>query len=297
MAHKKGVGSSENGRDSKSKRLGVKLFGGQVAKQGSIIIRQRGSKYHLGENTYMGKDWTIHAKVPGHVKYTKGRRKRVFVNIVPFDQVEERLDVKEAVAVPVAKTIKATPTPEVVEAPKVEETPMAAAPAPEVEEIAKDEAPVVEEPKAEEVPVEEASTNEEEAPVDVAPEAEEPKAEEAPVEEAPAAEEPKVVEAPKAETEIVAEAKDDLRKIEGIGPKIATLLNDAGIFTFAELAATEASKVKEILVAAGSRYGFHDPTTWPEQAKMAAEGRWDDLKKWQDESDGGKPIEAKAEEE
>jgi large subunit ribosomal protein L27 len=63
MAHKKGVGSTDNGRDSKSKRLGVKLFGGQFAKAGNIIVRQRGTKYHPGENVYMGKDFTLHARI------------------------------------------------------------------------------------------------------------------------------------------------------------------------------------------------------------------------------------------
>ena len=90
---------------------------------------------------------------------------------------------------------------------------------------------------------------------------------------------------------------DDLKKIEGIGPKIASLLNDAGIMTFANLAATDASKVKEILAAAGSRFTMHNPTTWAQQAQMAADGKWAELKKWQDESDGGKPIDSSSEEE
>ena len=231
MAHKKGEGSTQNGRDSNPKFLGVKLYGGQAAKAGSIIVLQRGSKFHLGDNVYQGKDWTIHAKIEGKVKYVKGRRQRTFVHVIPFDQVEERLDVKptakkETVKVPVAKAVKAAPAPKV-EAPKSEDKPTPKAAAPK-----------------------------------------------------------------KAAT-----GKDDLRKVEGIGPKIASLLNEAGILTFADLAATDASKVKDILVAAGSRYGFHDPTTWPAQAKMAAEGRWDDLKKWQEELDGGKPAQSSSEEE
>ena len=71
MAHKKGVGSTDNGRDSKSKRLGVKLFGGQVARAGNIIVRQRGTKFHAGENVYAGRDFTLHAKVDGLVKFQK----------------------------------------------------------------------------------------------------------------------------------------------------------------------------------------------------------------------------------
>ncbi len=84
---------------------------------------------------------------------------------------------------------------------------------------------------------------------------------------------------------------DDLTKVEGIGPKISQILIDAGIPTFAKLAETEADKVREILAEAGNRYKSHDPETWPKQAKMAAEGKWDELKKWQDELDGGRSKE------
>ncbi|MEM6967609.1 MAG: glycosyltransferase, partial [Bacteroidota bacterium] len=83
--------------------------------------------------------------------------------------------------------------------------------------------------------------------------------------------------------------KDDLKKIEGIGPKIEGLLNEAGIFTYADLSNSKKSKIKTILSEAGSRYKMHDPTTWPKQAEMAAKGDWEALKKWQDELDGGKP--------
>ena len=83
MAHKKGVGSSDNGRDSKSNRLGVKLFGGQVAVAGNIIVRQRGTKFHPGNNVYMGKDHTLHVKVDGKVAFSKGKSDRTFVSIVP----------------------------------------------------------------------------------------------------------------------------------------------------------------------------------------------------------------------
>ncbi len=83
MAHKKGVGSTDNGRDSNSKRLGVKLFGGQFAKAGNIIVRQRGTKFHPGENVGMGKDFTLHALIEGTVEFRKRRLNRTFVNIVP----------------------------------------------------------------------------------------------------------------------------------------------------------------------------------------------------------------------
>ena len=82
MAHKKGVGSSDNGRDSKSKRLGVKLFGGQVALAGNIIVRQRGTKFHPGNGVGIGKDFTIFALNDGVVEFKKGFKNRTFINIV-----------------------------------------------------------------------------------------------------------------------------------------------------------------------------------------------------------------------
>jgi large subunit ribosomal protein L27 len=83
MAHKKGVGSSKNGRDSESKRLGVKIFGGQAASAGNIIVRQRGTKHHPGENVYAGKDYTLHARVEGTVKFEKKAGGKSFVSIEP----------------------------------------------------------------------------------------------------------------------------------------------------------------------------------------------------------------------
>ena len=82
MAHKKGVGSSDNGRDSNPKFLGVKLYGGQVAKAGNIIVRQRGTKFHPGDNVGIGKDHTLFALADGHVEYRTKRKNRTFVNIV-----------------------------------------------------------------------------------------------------------------------------------------------------------------------------------------------------------------------
>ena len=84
MAHKKGVGSSKNGRESESKRLGVKIFGGQAAVAGNIIVRQRGSKHNPGENVYMGNDHTLHAKVDGVVVFQKKKDNKSFVSVVPF---------------------------------------------------------------------------------------------------------------------------------------------------------------------------------------------------------------------
>ena len=103
MAHKKGVGSTDNGRDSISKRLGVKLFGGQAAKAGNIIVRQRGTKYHPGDNVYMGKDHTLHAKVDGTVQFSKAKNDRSIVNIVPANGSVATAPVKAAKKAVVAK--------------------------------------------------------------------------------------------------------------------------------------------------------------------------------------------------
>lgn len=83
MAHKKGVGSSKNGRESESKRLGVKIYGGQSAIAGNIIVRQRGTKHHPGENVGMGKDHTLFALVDGTVQFKKGRQDRSYVYVEP----------------------------------------------------------------------------------------------------------------------------------------------------------------------------------------------------------------------
>ena len=84
MAHKKGGGTTRNGRDSESKRLGVKVYGGQAINAGGIIIRQRGTKVHAGENVGLGKDHTLFALVDGTVKFAiKGEQKRQFVTVVP----------------------------------------------------------------------------------------------------------------------------------------------------------------------------------------------------------------------
>lgn len=85
MAHKKGVGSSRNGRDSNAKRLGVKRYGGQVVKAGSIIIRQRGTRIHPGVNVGKGSDDTLYAKVDGRVTYEFNRRAKKQVSIYPLD--------------------------------------------------------------------------------------------------------------------------------------------------------------------------------------------------------------------
>jgi large subunit ribosomal protein L27 len=86
MAHKKGVGSSKNGRESESKRLGVKRFDGQVVSAGSIIVRQRGAKIHPGNNVGVGSDYTLFAKVEGKVKFERKDKLRKQVSVYPVAQ-------------------------------------------------------------------------------------------------------------------------------------------------------------------------------------------------------------------
>lgn len=83
MAHKKGVGSSSNGRESESKRLGVKIFGGQRCVAGNIIVRQRGTVHNAGDNVGIGRDHTLYALVDGTVMFKKGRRDRSYVSVTP----------------------------------------------------------------------------------------------------------------------------------------------------------------------------------------------------------------------
>ena len=202
MAHKKGVGSSKNGRESESKRLGVKIYGGQFAKAGNILIRQRGTTHNPGENVGMGKDHTLFALIDGTVVFKKKLKNRSYVSVQPIVEVD----------------------------------------------VAIAEAPEVKVPKAEVKPVAKET---------------------------------------KAEVAVEAAEADDLRKIEGIGPKIAEIFNLAGISTFADLAGTSVEKLSEILTDAGSKCASKNPGTWLEQAKLAAEGNWDELKDLHEKLKGG----------
>jgi large subunit ribosomal protein L27 len=230
MAHKKGAGSTDNGRDSKAKYLGVKMYGGQKVRAGNILVRQRGTEFHPGANVYLSRDFTLHAGIDGIVGYKKSKENKRVVFITPYNAVAE-------VALPKAdakKEVKAAVAPKAaVVAPKAE------APAPKVEAVA--------------------------------PKAEAPTVEKAPVAPVAASGKP-----------------DDLKKVEGIGPKIEQLLHDKGILTFNDLAAASVESVRAILAEAGPRYTIHDPGTWGKQAEMAAAGKWDELKAWQKELDGGK---------
>jgi large subunit ribosomal protein L27 len=174
MAHKKGVGSSRNGRDSNPKRLGVKEYGGEFVTAGSILIRQRGSQFDPGSNVGQGRDFTLYAKIDGFVKFegNKQTRRISVYNVAP--------------SVAAAKS-----------------------------------------------------------------------------------------------------GTDDLAIIEGIGPKIAEVLNAAGITTFAQVAATSADSIKTILKASKARVGHWDPTTWPQQAALAAKGEFEALEKLKGELNAG----------
>lgn len=139
MAHKKGAGSSRNGRESHSKRLGIKIFGGQAAIAGNIIVRQRGTKHHPDNHVGIGKDHTLFALVDGTVVFTKKRDDKSYVSILPIED-QEPLAVIEKVAPakavkPAAKKVEAIEVEKEAPAKKVvakKETPEASAPSEEV---------------------------------------------------------------------------------------------------------------------------------------------------------------------
>ena len=126
MAHKKGVGSSKNGRESESKRLGVKLFGGEFAKAGNIIVRQRGTAHHPGENVGIGKDHTIYALIDGTVVFRKTKENRSFISVKSLTEKPAVAETKPKAAK--AKVIAETP----VEAPAAVEVETVVETAPEV---------------------------------------------------------------------------------------------------------------------------------------------------------------------
>ena len=248
MAHKKGAGSTDNGRDSKPKYLGVKLYGGQTAKAGNIIVRQRGTKFHPGDNVYKGKDYTLHAKVDGTVVFRRRRDDRTYVSILA-DDAAVAADTRPVIGTSEAARRFAKGGAGQASA-KTDSGATAAAATPKPTAVAP---PVVA------------------AAVDAVADIEEPTA-------------PAV---PSVETAEASE-RDDLKKIEGIGPKIEQLLNDGGFLTFAQLADGPTERIQEILTAAGPRYSIHNPGSWSRQAALARDGKWDELKTLQDELDGGK---------
>lgn len=236
MAHKKGVGSTDNGRDSNSKRLGVKLFGGQAAKAGNIIVRQRGTKFHPGDNVYKGKDFSLHAQVDGVVSFRRKKNNRTYVSVIPANG-----EVATAAPAPKKATKVAAPAPEAA----VEEKPVVeAAPAAPAKEEAKEKAAAK-----------------------------------------PAKKEKITLPSGKKINQ------DDLKIVEGIGPKIEGLLNEGGIHTWKDLAEADQDKVQAILDEAGSRYRMHSPATWAKQAQLAVDGKWAELEEYQDHLDGGREPE------
>src|SRR5215216_704134 len=102
MAHKKGVGSSRNGRDSRSQRLGVKRSDGQLVRAGTIVVRQRGTEFHVGNNVGIGKDHTIYAKIDGYVKFEPINRYRRRISVYPVALLPTSQPVAVAAAEPVA---------------------------------------------------------------------------------------------------------------------------------------------------------------------------------------------------
>ena len=234
MAHKKGVGSTDNGRDSKSKRLGVKLFGGEHALAGNIIIRQRGTKYHPGQNVYMGRDFTLHAGIEGKVTYTRGRKDRVLVSVLP-----EGATTQAAPAAKPRKAAKVAPAAKEITTGATKLEAMAAAPT-----VAPPSTPLTATLGGKKV------------------------------------------------------KQDDLKIVEGIGPKIEELLHAGGITTWQALADAPVGRVQEILTEAGPRYRTHKPGTWGKQAAMAVAGQWEALQTYQDRLEGGvEPGTASGEEE
>ena len=102
MAHKKGVGSSRNGRDSRSQRLGVKRSDGQLVRAGTIVVRQRGTEFHVGNNVGIGKDHTIYAKIDGYVKFEPISRQKRRISVYPVTLLPAAQPVAAAAAEPVA---------------------------------------------------------------------------------------------------------------------------------------------------------------------------------------------------
>ena len=139
MAHKKGAGSSRNGRESHSKRLGIKIFGGQAAIAGNIIVRQRGTKHHPDKNVGMGKDHTLFALVDGTVIFRKKTDSKSYVSVLPAT-VAAPVIVEEAPAAPVKKAATAKPKAAKAKAETTADVEESAAPAGEA-----DGAPVAEE--------------------------------------------------------------------------------------------------------------------------------------------------------
>jgi large subunit ribosomal protein L27 len=302
MAHKKGAGSSDNGRDSNPQYLGIKMYGGQSAIAGNILVRQRGTKFHPGVGVYMGKDHTLHAGVPGIVMFKKGKDDKRIVFIAPFPADSEagkiaaanEADKAEFKAVRKAKaaavkSIKAAATPAATTtvATSASKTTVVAKP------VAVKAAPA-KVAKVASAPAKSATTTTTTTTTTrtiVSPTTETVAAATTVVTEtvvAPVAATIVTETVAAVETSTSTIQGDDLKKIEGIGPKIEQLFYEAGITTFVQLSETSTARMEEILAAAGPRYATHNPMTWGHQASLAADGEWDELKELQDRLNGGR---------
>lgn len=244
MAHKKAGGSSRNGRDSESKRLGVKRYGGELVTAGNIIVRQRGTKFHPGTNMGLGRDHTLFALSDGYVKFHVGQRGRSLVSIVdenPNTPPSSNKKIgaptataKAAAAVAVASAAVSTKAEKKAAAPKAEKK----AAAPKAEKKAA-------EPKAEAKP--------KKAP-----------AKKAAASDGPAAPANLMAKAPA--------AADDLKKLKGVGPKGEAALNAAGIYMFEQLAAFSAADVEWLAGQLGSSAERIERDGWIAQAGELAKG-------------------------
>jgi len=244
MAHKKGGGSSRNGRDSNSQRLGVKRYGGEHVISGNIIIRQRGTKFHPGENVMMGRDHTIYAVAEGYVVFEKPHHGKRHISVYP-------------------ELTTVTPA------------------APKAAPVAIADVTKAKTPKAK--PAKQEATAEAEQPAKAEVEAAAPVQAEAPAVEEEAAPAPKT-RAKKAKSSDA----DDLKRIEGVGPKVEKTLNAAGITTFAQVAEMSADDLYRIVKVEGKVNIVGDAATWPKQAKMLAAGDEEALKAYQDRLVGGR---------
>ena len=287
MAHKKGVGSTDNGRDSHSKRLGVKLFGGQAATAGNIIVRQRGTKYHPGENVYMGKDFTLHAKVDGKVSFRKSRLNRMYVSIDPTST--------DTVATGTAQPRQQSAGSQVQG--KSQQQPVAtatAAPTSDNQSTDQDSSAEVEATLT-------GATNQEPVHMEDAPEMPDvapgitDEAELAVAnnpDQADALNTAGVTGSDRPESVILPAGRNielnDLTVIEGVGPAIAGLLSASGIDSWQALADADDDFIQGILDDAGPNYKVHNPATWKQQAALAAASNWDELEQLQDSLQGGK---------
>lgn len=240
MAHKKAGGSSRNGRDSESKRLGVKRFGGEVVTAGNILVRQRGTKFHPGANVGLGRDHTLFALEHGSVKFHIGQRGKSLVSVLPLGEGADSIKVEKPKKDNSAKK--------------------AAADAAKAEKAAAAEAA-----KAEKAAAAATAKAEKEAAASAA------KAEEKPAPKKAAAKKEKFVSDAPAPKGLFTEAPsdvDDLKKVKGIGPKFEGMLNGFGIYQWSQLAAFSDQDVEWLATNLGS---FPDRIARDEWVKQAGE--------------------------